>query len=295
MLPLFESAKRRLADLGVAWQDATPFPTTTDKLGTFDGRAWRDWIRSVESTDAEGVQALPGRVAAVGDHGRRAAEGACERITEDGSNPWNLMLDSDTQGVAGMCDIPNTILEKIRTCSMFLADLTFVGKADEDSGGQQMPNSNVLFELGFAARCLGFDALVGVVNEAYGNIEGQVFDIKRRSSLSYCVQEDADSPTVAKQQERLGRQLEEVFRVTLETVVAPRMAQAGRDRDQEFKSLQSDFAGRVRQGRFHDYSGLPAALLTIQTSAAKKLGYDDLYEQVRPARRNVRSSEEAIY
>ena len=58
VLPLFESAKKRLADLGVAWQDATPFPTTTEKLGSFSGHDWRCWILSVESSDADGVQAL---------------------------------------------------------------------------------------------------------------------------------------------------------------------------------------------------------------------------------------------
>ncbi len=158
-----------------------------------------------------------------------------------------------------------------------------------------MPNSNVLFELGFAASCLGFEPLVGVVNEAYGKIEGQVFDIKRRSSLRYSVSEDADSATIAKQKKRLSAQLEDVFRATLETVVAPRMAGARRDREQEFKSLQSEFARRVKEGRFHDYRGLPATLLTIQTSAVNELEYDDLQEQVRAAGRNVRPSEEAIY
>jgi hypothetical protein len=44
---------------------------------------------------------------------RRAAEAACKRITKDESNPWEVNLDSDTQDVAGMCDIPNTILDKI--------------------------------------------------------------------------------------------------------------------------------------------------------------------------------------
>ena len=75
--------------------------------------------------------------------------------------------------------------------SMFLADLTFVGTTED--GEQQMPNANVLFELGFAAGILGFEPLIGVINEAYGKKEGQVFDIKRRSSLSYSVQENAIS------------------------------------------------------------------------------------------------------
>ena len=104
---------------------------------------------------------------------RGAAEAACKRITEDDSNSWSLTLDSDTQGEAGMCDIPNTILEKIKKCDMFLADLTFVGKTDHGKDEQLMLNSNVLFELGFAASCLGFDSLIGVINEAYGSIRGK--------------------------------------------------------------------------------------------------------------------------
>jgi hypothetical protein len=44
---------------------------------------------------------------------RAAALAACERITKDKSNGWRVSLDSDTQGVAGMCDIPNIILKKM--------------------------------------------------------------------------------------------------------------------------------------------------------------------------------------
>ena len=226
---------------------------------------------------------------------RKAAEAACKRISEDDSNSWTLTLDSDTRGVAGMCDIPNTILDKIKNCSMFLADLTFVGRTDDHSDEQQMPNSNVLFELGFAANCLGFDSLVGVVNKAFGDVKGQVFDIKRRRSLSYSIPESANSATIARQQERLSGQLEEVFRTTLDTVVAPRLAAAGRDRDEEFRGLQADFARRVMEGRFHGYSGLPATLLTVQSSAVNELEYDDLSDKVRATGRNVRPGEEAIH
>ena len=226
---------------------------------------------------------------------RKAAEAACKRISEDDSNSWTLTLDSDTQGVAGMCDIPNAILEKIKNCSMILADLTFVGRTDDDSDGQQMPNSNVLFELGFSASCLGFDSLIGVVNEAYGNIDGQVFDVKRRRSLRYSVPKDADSATIAKQQERLSGQLEKVFRTTLDTVVAPHLAAAGRDREEKFRGLQADFARRVKERRFNNYSGLPATLLTIQSSVVDELEYDDLYDQVRETGRNAQPSENAMH
>jgi len=223
-----------------------------------------------------------------------AAEAACQRITEDDSNPWNLTLDSDTKGVAGMCDIPNTILEKIKTCSMFLADLTFVGTTDDAEGAQQMPNANVLFELGFAAGILSFDPLIGVMNEAYGKKEGQVFDIKRRASLHYSLHEGATPSTIAKEQEGLSRSLEEVFRATLEKVVAPQIGEAAVSREQKFKTLQSEFTARVKQGNFHDFAMLPATLLTIQTSVASPLEYDDLYERVLATGKKLRPSEEAM-
>jgi hypothetical protein len=221
-----------------------------------------------------------------------AAEAACQRVTEDNSNPWNLTLDSDTQGVAGMCDIPNTILEKIRTCSMFLADLTFVGRTDD--GEQQMPNSNVLFELGFAAGVLGFDPLIGVMNEAYGKNEGQVFDIKRRSCLFFSLNGDSVSTTITEARERLSHQLEEVFRITLKQVAAPRLAEAMAGREQQFKRLQSEFATRVKDGKFHDYAMLPATLLTIQTSLADPLEYDDLYGRLAATGKKLRPGVDAI-
>jgi hypothetical protein len=224
---------------------------------------------------------------------RNAAEAACQRITNDESNNWIVKLDSDTQGVAGMCDIPSTILDKITKCDIFLADLTFVGETDDEK--QYMPNCNVIFELGFAARCLSFDSLVGVVNEAYGKIDGQIFDIKKRSSLYYSVSEEDDSTRIEKQQQYLSTQLEEVFRITLETVVTPRMVELEHDREQEFNEIQLDFVDRVMKRNFYDFVKMPATLLTIQTSILKKLDYDKLYENIRNAGRNARPNEEAVF
>ena len=71
---------------------------------------------------------------------RDAAKEACERITSDPSNDWRVSLDEATQGVPGMCDIPNAILEKIRHCEVFLADLTFVGGTDAEGDVQLVSN-----------------------------------------------------------------------------------------------------------------------------------------------------------
>ena len=108
---------------------------------------------------------------------RDAAQAACDEITEDTSNDYTLTLDQDTAGQPGMCDIPNTILEKIRNCNIFLADLTFVGESinkSPEEKAQLIPNPNVTLELGYAVGSKatkesdGFDRVIAVMNTAYG-------------------------------------------------------------------------------------------------------------------------------
>lgn len=213
---------------------------------------------------------------------RDAAEAACERITSDVSYDWELTLDSDTRGVAGMCDIPNTILEKIEQCDIFLADLTFVGESiSADGNRQKMPNCNVVFELGYAAKYHGFSSLVGVVNEAFGENEGQIFDIKRRACISCNVPRDADPNRYSKEKERLAKTLEEVFRLTLDTVVAKRReASTSRDVD-EFERVRIEQASRVLRGEFHGFGKFPATAIIIKTAQRSELEFEALHDILR--------------
>jgi hypothetical protein len=201
---------------------------------------------------------------------RDAAKEACARITADPSNDWNLTLDSDTQGTPGMCDIPNTILEKIRKCDIFLADLTLVGKTEAETP-KVLPNANVVFELGYAARQLGFKALVGVVNQAFGKVEGQVFDIKRRSCLKYTAQPGGSKPDVKKAEDKLSKDLEKIIRSTIATVVIPKRNKPGPDA----RARQEEYIASIRQDLQAGFAGL------IQESSAGNQGTP--YRPDRPA------------
>lgn len=213
---------------------------------------------------------------------REAAEAACERISSDESNEWQIAIDSDTRGVAGMCDIPNTILEKIRECDIFLADLTFVGESTSRSNGpQKMPNSNVVFELGYAAKCHGFSALVGIVNEAYGKSEEQVFDIKRRACIAYDVAQDAPRKELAKKRDALSRQLEEVIRLTLNEVIAKRRKEVTQLEQRDFERIRSEHANLLLQGRFHGFSRLPATSIVIQGRSQSEVEFPALHAQLQ--------------
>jgi hypothetical protein len=197
---------------------------------------------------------------------RDAAREACNRITADSNNDWSVNLDSDTQGTPGMCDIPNTILQKIWKCDIFLADLTLVGKTESEQP-KLLPNTNAVFELGYAAKHLGFKALIGVVNEAFGKVEGQVFDIKRRACLKYSAGASDPKLDLRRIADKLSKELEKIIRGTIEAVVIPKRRKAaanaidalGEERlararagQQEHitalcKSLEKEFAGMVKE------------------------------------------------
>jgi hypothetical protein len=210
---------------------------------------------------------------------REAAEAACRRITDDTTNDWQVRLDSDTKGEAGMCDIPNTILKKIKNCDIFLGDLTLVSDA-EGKPAKLIPNPNVVFELGFAARHLGFGALIGVINEAFGNVEGQVFDIKRRASLTYNTEAAKTNTDRANIERKLGEDLEAVIRTTIKTVVLPRRELASASLHEKAEEVRATFASRVLAGDFYGYKQLPAVLTSIQFRRPENQDYEAAYEKV---------------
>src|SRR4051794_31773997 len=71
--------------------------------------------------------------------------------------------ERDTQGLAGTPNIVETIFRRIRECSMFVADVSFVAAT---AAGKKMPNPNVMLELGFAVRSIGWERTILVFNDA---------------------------------------------------------------------------------------------------------------------------------
>jgi hypothetical protein len=120
----------------------------------------------------------------------RALQEALKRLHSDAAlenalREVNVELDKDTQGVAGSPPIAETILQKIKGCAVFVADLSFVGESKSGfttaSGKpRQFPNPNVLLEWGYALSCHSHIRLVGVMNTAYGkpDAESLPFDLR---------------------------------------------------------------------------------------------------------------------
>lgn len=94
----------------------------------------------------------------------------------------DFQLDKDTTGEPGNPEIINTILNKIDGSRVFICDLSIINREYQ---GRKMPNPNVVFELGYAIKSLGWEKIICVVNQEYGLSEEMPFDIKHRRLLVY--------------------------------------------------------------------------------------------------------------
>lgn len=147
---------------------------------------------------------------------RDAAKEAVKRIGRDADVEDSPRLDHDTKDVPGTPEIAGTIFRKIQESGAFIADLTFIGATDlHDSDKKLLPNPNVLLEPGYAARSIGWDRIICVMNTAYGPVEEQIFDIKqRRWPICYRL-EGAKPEDIQKAREYLSDQLQNGIRMVM--------------------------------------------------------------------------------
>lgn len=120
-----------------------------------------------------------------------ALSNAKEKLKEN--NGISIEIDHSTLGKSGMPSIDQTILRKIDNCDIFLCDLTPVVKYEKKEGNgkiitKQVPNPNVLLELGYAMSAVGVDYIVPVAHQGTWLPTEMPFDINHHSV--YCFKKD---------------------------------------------------------------------------------------------------------
>jgi hypothetical protein len=131
-----------------------------------------------------------------------ALEKTASAIKSDDTLEVEPVVDRDTQGVPGAPDIASSIFAKITLANIFVADVTITSRPKD---GRATPNPNVLIELGYAIKQMGYERVILVFNEAFGKIEELPFDLRNRRVVPYKVA----SEQVNKSDER--KKLESVF------------------------------------------------------------------------------------
>ena len=76
--------------------------------------------------------------------------------------------DEATMGTTGSPDIVATLFSKIDNCDLFIADLSFCFTEDLHHN-KKSPNPNVMVELGYAVKTLGWERIICLCNTDYSN------------------------------------------------------------------------------------------------------------------------------
>lgn len=119
------------------------------------------------------------------DHGRSKIKSALVRAIKELDSGSGLELDEATRDEAGSVDIVSSIMNKIESANIFIADISPMYKFETDEISKISPNPNVLFELGCAIHRLGKERIIQVCNSDYLRNKELPFDIRNNRILFY--------------------------------------------------------------------------------------------------------------
>lgn len=221
---------------------------------------------------------------------REALDIAVRKLAREMEVEDVLRIDQDTQGVPGHPEIFRTICEKIDSCAIFVADLTYVGATET---GEIIPNPNVAIELGYALKSIGPDRYIAVMNTAYGGPENLPFDLKhRRWPIQYDLSPEVPTAEKNSRKQQLASHLAAAIRSIIESGLLN--ASASVDQMAETPSTSSPsiffdeakpFALRDEHGvDLHVPRGAKMYLRLIPTRPAGELGVADACDIAKASR-----------
>ena len=101
---------------------------------------------------------------------------------------YNIIIDEGTRDVPGAPSIDRTIFEKIDKCDVFVCDVTPVARVEE----KEIPNPNVMTELGYALARVGESQVVFVAMSGNWNHNFMPFDIRNRRIGTFKSEKDCN-------------------------------------------------------------------------------------------------------
>jgi hypothetical protein len=196
-----------------------------------------------------------------------------------------IEIDSDTQGIPGTPEIFSTILSKIDDAAIFIADLTICAEAPEKRGARLYPNSNVMFEYGYALKAKTRGRLICVMNTFYGGDDPTQlpFDLRHtRAPIRFSLSPTAKTAEKKRTFEKLCDDLLAAARLILDNLtdeVQPvskiEFLRPHFESEQEV-TPEGDFSGQIDPTFFGDRSsfiflrGMPSKPMTLSPAQIKR-------------------------
>jgi hypothetical protein len=222
----------------------------------------------------------------------KALEAAIKSLEGQLDAKLALCVDRDTQNVPGTPDIVSTIFRKIEESQIFIADISIIhppapaaGVAPHPTGGlsgltqpappagvsqedrpKRTPNPNVLLELGYAVKHLGWEKVICVYNEANGHVNELSFDLRTRRILTYSLSKGQDK---ADQRKSLAAKFVDAIKSISQ-------------HESHLRSIREDIA-QVRL-EIHEGVHLPTLQSKVKEREAKRLQAENLSSEIASAR-----------
>lgn len=149
---------------------------------------------------------------------RSAARRAIDTLERETDLRFELL---EGPGGSGAEEIACGLASQIRRCDMFLADVTLV---TPPGAPRRAPNPNVMFELGLAAAEVGWERVIMLLNQEFGEPEHLPFDIRHRTVVRYRARREQMTGDLGTLAGRLGA---EIRRVIADAPPRPREIAAG--------------------------------------------------------------------
>ena len=137
-----------------------------------------------------------------------ALEKAIESLQKDETTTIDPVMDRDTLGMPGSPDIVHSIFSKIDNTFAFVCDVSIIDSASS----RPAPNPNVLVELGYAVKTLGWNRIIMVMNTEYGEPDKLPFDLKSKRVLTYKLSE------IEQEKAPIRKSLEKTFATALKMI-----------------------------------------------------------------------------
>lgn len=112
---------------------------------------------------------------------------AAKNIYQKDKSISEYLIESDSRNESGTPDLVTSIFSKIDVCDIFVADISIINSTENQISApfRKMPNPNVMIELGYAAKSVGWEQIICVFNREYAEIEELPFDIRFRKPIVY--------------------------------------------------------------------------------------------------------------
>jgi hypothetical protein len=143
---------------------------------------------------------------------RDALDRAITRVQDELPEGLDCVLrrDEATNDRAGSVDIANTILQKLNSSTVVVGDVTPV--LSDLKKEWFYPNPNVMTEIGYAARAIGWNRILCLYNEATYKAEQLPFDIRHRRVTGFACADES-------QRKKAGVVLEGILVSALRAVI----------------------------------------------------------------------------